>query len=256
MLLKGRAMPKVSVIIPCYNQENYLKDAIESLKGDYTDYEVIVINDGSTNPNAQDVIESVCKSGIKLINQANQGVCFSRNNGIDIAQGEYILPLDADDKIDNRYLKEAVDILDNNPDIGIITCDAEFFGERSGLVNLKEPAVFNMLSQNQIHNTSMFRKSDWLKVGGYKEEFFEGCEDWDFWLSLIEAGVGVYKINKVYFWYRKHIVSRTNRALEFNNYCSIRRKIVRNHKNLYSKHIFAIILLALRVVKKGLLCLV
>ena len=96
-------MVKVSVIIPCYNQEDYLEDALKSLEGDYRDFEVIVVNDGSSNLNAEKKIQEICDKftcfPVRLINQTNQGVCASRNKAIKSANGCYIMPLDADDMI-------------------------------------------------------------------------------------------------------------------------------------------------------------
>lgn len=252
-------MPKVSVIIPCYNQEDYLEEAITSLIGEYKDFEVIVINDGSTNQNADErirlTIAKFPELSIKYINQKNQGVSAARNNAIREAQGEFILPLDADDKIENSYLKDAVEILEINSKIGLVYCLAEMFGEKSGKWKLKKATLFNMLSQNRIFCSAIYRKSDWEKVGGYKLEMKEGCEDWEFWLSLLEIGKKVYRIEKVYFMYRQLPKSRTDSALEYRNYVAIRKKIIKFHKKLYIKYnLLVLIPMGLRILKKGLLC--
>ena len=75
-----------------------------------------------------------------------------------------------------------------------------------------------MLIQNRIFNSAMYRKSDWQLVGGYNPQMQEGCEDWDFWLSLIEKGCKVYKIKEVLFKYRQFDISREKSALNFKNY--------------------------------------
>lgn len=92
---------KISVIVPCYNQEKYIKECLDSLVSQtFKDYEVIVIDDGSTDDSAEIVNEYVKHNkNIRLIRQANQGVVVARNNAIKQAQGTYIYPLDADDKI-------------------------------------------------------------------------------------------------------------------------------------------------------------
>ena len=247
-------MPKVSVIIPCYNQEDYLEDALNSLIGEFEDFEVIVVNDGSTNFGAvekiQSVIENFSQLQIKFINQENQGVCITRNNAIKEAQGEYILPLDADDVITNSYLKEASDILDERSEIGIVYCRAEFFGAKHGEFKLKEPTISNMLTSNRIFNSAMYRKSDWEKAGGYKEIMQEGCEDWEFWISLMEKGLKTYKIDKIYFKYRKLDEARTFGAIKFSNYIKIRKNIIKLHKKLYRKYFcrvfFPLIFLAVK----------
>lgn len=252
-------MPKVSVIIPCYNQEDYLEDAINSLVGEYKDFEIIVVNDGSTNQGADEKICSVITKfpdlRIRYINQSNQGVCVARNNAIAVAEGEFILPLDADDMVKNAYLKEAVEILELNPKIGIVYSNAEFVGNKQGIWNLAPATFVNMLSQNRIFNSAIYRKKSWEDVGGYKLEMFEGCEDWEFWITLMEYGVKVYKLDKVFYYHRILSSSRTSSALEFKNYFNIREKIVKFHLRLYLKYnLLVLIPLGLRILKKGLLC--
>ncbi len=239
-------MPKVSVIIPTFNQEDYLEDALKSLLGDFADFEVVVINDGSTNYGATEKIQSVIEKfpelQIKFINQENQGVCAARNNAIKDAEGLYIMPLDADDVITNSYLKEAAEILDSDKETGIVYCRAEFFGEKSGEFKLDNPTIPNMLTQNRIFNSAMYRKSDWVKVGGYKPIMKQGCEDWEFWITLLETGLKPYKIDKIFFKYRKILDARTSRAVKFLNYIKIRKKIIESHKTLYKRYFWKIII--------------
>lgn len=248
-------MAKVSVIIPCYNQEKFLSEAISSTIGNFSDFEIVVVNDGSTSEKAEEKINKICDNfkniNIKVIHQENQGVCHARNNAILHACGEYILPLDADDLIENEYLQQASKILDKSPDIGIVYCNAEYFGEKNGVWNLAKATKFNMLIQNRIFNSSMFRKSDWAKVGGYNPNMVKGCEDWDFWLSLIECGFKTFKIEKVLFRYRKLKLSRTQNALK--NYYNIRKQIIKNHKSLYLKYNILVLLpMTARIIKEFL----
>jgi len=123
-------MKKVSVVIPCFNQSDFLLDAIKSvMNSTYKNIEVIIVNDGSTDKTPDDISNLLSPfENIVLINQQNSGVCVARNNGITKASGEYILPLDADDKIAKTYIEKAISVLENNPDIGIVYCEAEFFG--------------------------------------------------------------------------------------------------------------------------------
>ena len=87
----------------------------------------------------------------------------------------------------------------------------------------------------------MYRKSDWEKVGGYKSLMKEGCEDWEFWISLMETGLKPHKIDKIYFKYRKIYGARTSGAIKFSNYIQIRKNIISLHKNLYKKYFWQII---------------
>ena len=252
-------MVKVSVIVPCYNQEDYLEDALKSLIGEFKDFEVIVVNDGSSNINAENKIKDICtrfkEFPVRLINQTNQGVCAARNNAVKNAAGTYIMPLDADDMICNKYLEDASKILDENKNIGIVYSLAEFFGEKTGLWKLGKPSMINMLSQNRIFNSAMYRKAEFEKVGGYNMNMTEGCEDWDLWLSLIGSGLKPHRLDEIFYTHRILPKSRTSQALEFKNYLNIRRKIILNHKLLYIKYnLAALIPLSARIILKGLSC--
>ena len=93
-------VPQVSVIIPCYNQGRYLDDAITSvLVQTYQNFEILIVDDGSTEPETIEILQDYQQPKTRIIRTENQGVATARNLGIAQAQGTYILPLDADDKI-------------------------------------------------------------------------------------------------------------------------------------------------------------
>ena len=96
--------------------------------------------------------------------EENKGVVYARNMAIDAASGDYILPLDADDKIEPSYVEKAAKILDNNSDIGIVYCNAEFFGAKTGKCKLPEFNEELFLTTNCIFATAMFRKKDFLNM--------------------------------------------------------------------------------------------
>ena len=195
--------PKVSVIIPCYNQGQYVDEAVKSvLAQTYQNFEIIIVNDGSTDEFTNKLLSDYDKQKAKVLHTDNQGLASARNNGIQIARGKYILPLDADDKIGKEYLEEAVKVLDANPGIGIVYCKAKSFGAVDGEWELPEYSLEEMLVDNIIFCSAFFRKEDWEKIGGYNPDMIYGWEDYDFWLSLIEREVLVYRIPKVLFYYR------------------------------------------------------
>ena len=106
--------PKFSIIVPVYNTEKYLKRCLDSIKSQsFKDYEVIIVNDGSTDK-SDDIIS---KYPYKVINQENQGLSMARNNGVKDASGEYLIFLDSDDYIEKDLLKEINNSLSNNPDL-------------------------------------------------------------------------------------------------------------------------------------------
>lgn len=133
---------KISVIVPCYNQEKYIKECLDSLVSQtFKDYEVIVIDDGSTDDSAEIVNEYVKHNkNIRLIRQANQGVVVARNNAIKQAQGTYIYPLDADDVISPSCLEKLCAAMEENKG-DVIYSDVEYFGLKNGLFLKKEPNI-------------------------------------------------------------------------------------------------------------------
>lgn len=228
-------MPKVSIIIPCYNQGKYVAEAINSaLRQTFKDIEIVCVNDGSTD-NSVEIIKSFenkYKNLIFLNNEENRGVIYSRNFAIKNCNGTYILPLDADDIIEPTYVEKAVKILDNNPNIGIVYCKAKIFGNYNKYWNLKPFNKSDILYENCIFCSALFRKSDFLKIGGYNNNMKYGCEDYDLWLSFIEQGLEVFQINEILFSYRQYDeTSRTTISLK--NKKEIWNNLIKNHINLY-----------------------
>lgn len=233
--------PLVSVVIPCYNQGEYLKEAVDSvLSSTYENIEIIVVNDGSTKN--VEFLKTFSAPKTKIIHQQNQGVALARNNGIKASNGKYILPLDADDKIYSTYIEKAVNVLENNEKIGIVYCEAEFFGQVAGKWRIAGYSFPEILWTNSIFNSAVYRKVDWQKVGGYKKEMDLGFEDWEFWLNLIESGTEVYKISEVLFLYRQTDLSRSG-SLNKNNHAIVMfKQIIKFHPNLYADNLENILL--------------
>ena len=138
----------------------------------------------------------------KYLKKENGGLSSARNAGIKLAKGQYILPLDADDKISESYLTEASLVLDNRKDISIVYCKAAFFGEKSGTWDLPDFTEAKMLTANLIFCTALFRRKDFLETPGYNANMIYGWEDWDLWLSFLERGKKVFKLPDVHFYYR------------------------------------------------------
>jgi glycosyltransferase involved in cell wall biosynthesis len=228
----------VSVIVPCFNDGEYIEDAINSvLNQTYKEIEIIICDDGSNDKNTLNLLRKFENKGIKVIYQSNQGPSAARNNAISHSSGVYILPLDADDKIGSTYIEDAVAVLDEKPNIGIVYCKGMFFGKRNTTWDLPPYNLLSMLTGNIIFVSALFRKSDWKKVGGFCTEFKIGLEDYDFWLSILELGREVYQIPKRLFYYRK---KSTSRSLQFDsNIDSVKaayRLLYVRHSKLYEMH--------------------
>lgn len=234
---------KVSIIIPCYNQANYIKDSINSaINQTYNNIEIIIINDGSTD-NSSEIIESFANKYKQITfinNKENKGVIFCRNYSISLAQGEYILPLDGDDTIERTYIEKAVKILENNPEIGFVYCKAKKFGIKNRTWKLPKFNKTEFLISNCIFCSALFRKSDFERVGKYNANMTYGLEDWDLWLSFIQSDLKPYRINETLFNYRQY--KNKTRSNICNKYSEqMFNNIIYNHKNLYLENFTNII---------------
>ena len=195
----------LSVVIPCYNQGEYLLEAIASVEACLDPvYEIVIVNDGSTNLVTLSVVHYLEEQGYFVLNQENQGLASARNNGIEKSKGRYILPLDADNKIRSDYISKGIEVLDRNPDVGVVYGKPEWFGEGQRSWDIPEKFDAGRLPLgNYIDACTVLRKSLWEDCGGYDVNMpVPGWEDWDLWLSAIEKGWKFHYIPEVLFDYR------------------------------------------------------
>lgn len=195
----------VSIIIPAYNAEKYIEETIKSaLASQYPNFEIVVVNDGSVD-STQEIIENLASQypSIRVFKQANSGVSAARNHAIREAKGTFIMPLDSDDIICENYLSEAVKIFEQQPDVKVVGCEAEFIGNKTGRWVFKPFSINLLCRKNLIPCTAMYRKEEWERVGGYCEEQ-QGREDWDFWLSILRNENEFFRLPIVGFYYRIH----------------------------------------------------
>lgn len=235
-------MSLVSVIIPCYKQALYLSEAINSvLSQTYTNWECIIVNDGSPD-NTEDVALAFSEKDtrIKYLNKANGGLADARNAGINISNGKYILPLDADDKISSVYLEKAIAILDTRTDVKVVFGNGEYFGDKTDKMELwyfrddiLEYDISHFLTSNFIYCSSLYRRTDYNQTNGYNTNMKHGWEDWDFWLSILKNGGKVYKLLDICFYYRFNANSMLQ-SLTHEKKIYLYNQMYQNHKELYN----------------------
>lgn len=196
--------PIVSIIVPCYNQAQYLDEALQSILGQtYENWECIIVNDGSSDYTEEVAKQWIIKdSRFGYIYQENGGLSSARNAGIAVAKAEFILPLDSDDKISADYIDLAVQSFQEDSSLKIVYCRAEKFGDQEGEWRLPSFSIYDLYSFNMIFCSALFKKKDWELVGGYDINMIYGLEDWEFWIAILKKGGGVKCLNKVGFYYR------------------------------------------------------
>ena len=196
--------PFVSVIIAVYNMQEYLAECVSSiLASSYKNLEIVIVDDGSNDGTltvAQE-LAAINKCITVASHKHNMGVSCARNHAIDIAQGEFILPVDGDDKIAPHYIEQAINCFIKDPDVKVVTCYGEFFGNRTGRWTLPTFNRHLLARRNLISVCAMYRKRHWAEIGGYCTEI-KGLEDWDFWISMLKDSGKVVRLPDVGFYYR------------------------------------------------------
>jgi glycosyltransferase involved in cell wall biosynthesis len=251
-------MPRVSVIIPAYNAEEHIGEALESIERQtYSDWEVVVGDDASTDSTAA-IISGFGPRVRMVASQRNLGPANGRNLAIAQAAGELVATLDADDYWEPDYLEHQVTLYDTavaegrRP--GVVTCNARFLLPDGRLHDRTYFEVFGapqdvtltgLLERNQVFGAALFPKAAVEEVGGFSIETW-GSEDHDLVLRILEAGYEVLSTTRPLYVYRQgpetvsanlYGMARTNqatyrRALERGRLDRRQRRIARRQLRL------------------------
>jgi glycosyltransferase involved in cell wall biosynthesis len=196
----------ISVIIPCYNSGEFLPEAISSVvNSGFSDFELIIVNDGSSDPLTLEVLGNLNSDQIIVISQENQGPATARNRGVKEAKGEFLLFLDSDNLVFPQYLSKGVTVLKNHPAVGVVYSHPEFFGAVEEEKRF-EPIPFDfqqLLLGNYIDMCSFVRRSTFEEVGGFDEHpDLIGWEDWELWLRIAQSDWRFHHLDETLFKYR------------------------------------------------------
>ncbi|MEP0711405.1 glycosyltransferase [Algoriphagus sp.] len=207
--------PLFSIIIPCYNQAHFLIDCLGSLLGQtFTNWEAILVNDGSTDRTADLAEEFLQKDArIQFISQSNQGLSAARNAGLHLAEGEYILFLDADDWLEPDCLQTFFEATLANPSLSLFRAGYAYWDRPGGtkfhehLPFINGPIYPQVLTANIGPCHSILIRRDLVCKVGEFDITLKSCEDWDFWMRSGRLGAEIYSIPKVLVAYRYVLTS-------------------------------------------------
>lgn len=223
-------MPRVSVLMPVYNmKEEYLRESIESiLNQTFTDFEFIILDDCSAE-DIQPIIKSYKDDRIKFYkNIENLGIAQTRNKLMDIANGEYLALMDADDISLPLRLEKQVEFLDKNPDVSIVSSAYETFPQKQVVVHPESVRYMDLLNGCVIANpAAMVRKKDFEKYNlRYKREFV-CCQDYEIWARAIKF-LKIANLEEVLLKYRlnESSVTRTNPQMLSNNTRDVKKQML------------------------------
>jgi glycosyltransferase involved in cell wall biosynthesis len=208
-------------------------EAVESIRAaKRPDVEIIVIDDGSQDPQTIRVIDNLKGDNITVVRQRNTGLARARNAGVLLAKGEFILPLDADNRIRPEYIEHGIRILNDSPRVGIVYGDAQCFGSRNARWTVGEFDSTRLLLWNYIDACAIYRKAVWEKNGGYDPNMpVMGLEDWDFWLGALANGWDFSYVPEVLFDYRAAEGSMITKTLDRE--AVVAKYVVAKYADLY-----------------------
>lgn len=222
-------MSLVSVVIPCFNDERFVGEAIESaLAQTYADIEVLVVDDGSTDDSAG--VAGRFGSPVRVVRKPNDGVSSARNFGIERARGEYIVFLDADDRLDPHFVTKTLRALHEDPGVGFAYTQFRFVGREQKVSEWHAFDRAQLTVGNYISPTALIRVAALGSVR-FDERLRTGYEDWDFYLSLAEQGTRGVLVDEPLLLYRKHETRDrlTDRMIDPPNKRKAKLFIMRKH---------------------------
>jgi glycosyltransferase involved in cell wall biosynthesis len=194
-------LPKISVILPCFNAVEFLPCALDSLRAQtFRDFEIIIVDDGSSDPATIAYLDAL-PDYIRLLRQENRGLPGARNAGIEAARGHYVVPLDCDDWLEPDFLEKALATLQANPKAGFAFAHLALEADAHGVL-AKNYNFFEQLFLNQLPYCLMMPKALWAAAGGYDTTMRHGYEDWEFNIRIGGRGCFGIVVPEPLFHYR------------------------------------------------------
>ena len=223
----------VSVVVPCFNSSAFVRETVESVLAQTVGgVEIVLVDDGSTDRTSALLTELAFEHpAITTCSQANAGVAAARNRAIELARGEHILPLDADDLLEPDAIERSLRAAED-PSVALVFFDRRDFGELSGVYPSGPFELSRLKYFNQLPYCALYRRSLWESVGGYRTNV-TGFDDWDFWIAAAALGVRAHHIAAPLIRHRRH--SRSQLGSIVHDYERLFATIVTNNAHVYSE---------------------
>ena len=234
-------MPRVSVIMPAYNSEKYIAEAIESvLKQTYSDFEFIIIDDGSIDSTA-DIIQKYADNRIRFLkNETNAGIVYTLNKGIAAAHGEYIIRMDSDDiSLPERFQKQ-VSYMDLHPELAVCGANMVFFGDVQGKTDMPVGTAWckanSFFMTPMPHPVVIIRKSVLEKYKLKYDPDYERIEDFDLWTRICEFGL-IDNMSDVLLKYRVHKkqLTQNHTSEEIDRWYKLKQREIKRLRMTYTE---------------------
>jgi len=199
------AEPRCAVIIPCYDDGELVPEALASIREDEP-VEVVVVDDGSTDPRTLEVLAELERTGTTVVRRNNGGLGAARTTGLAATSARFVYPLDADDRLELGALASMADALERTPSAGFAWGDYELFGDQTGRYRSPDEWLpWTLTYVNPYPVCSMFRRGTLERAGGWEGRAYE---DWDLWLRLVGLGIEGVRVDRSVYRRRLHGDSR------------------------------------------------
>jgi glycosyltransferase involved in cell wall biosynthesis len=230
--------PRISVLVPCFNQGDFLLEALESVRAQtYRDFEIIVVDDGSTEPHTIEILSRLSGDDITVLRTENRGLPAARNVAAQRATGAFFCALDADDRLAPEWFERATAVLDARPDVAFVSHWLETFGDEHWTWRPERCDLEALLARNTVNGAALVRREAFESARGYDESMRTGCEDWDLWLRLVERGYQGAIVPEVLFHYRRREGSMSRVMLDEAAYRAPLQRLVEKHADGYRAHL-------------------
>ncbi len=236
-------MPRISVLIPCFNHGNFVDEAIGSVAAQtYSDWEIIVVDDGSTDPSTVKRLQALQTPRTTVLRTENRGLPAARNLAARHAAGTLFCSLDADDRLSATWFEKSVSVLDTQPDVAFVSHWLQAFGDENWTWTPTSCDLPALLARNTVNGAALLRRDAFAAVGGYDESMRDGCEDWDLWLRLVEGGRRGVIIPEILFDYRRSSSSMSRTMIAEGAYRRPLQHLVEKHEPFYRSHLIDVMI--------------
>jgi glycosyltransferase involved in cell wall biosynthesis len=230
--------PLISVLLPCHDDGAYLDEAIQSvLSQTYAHFEIVIVDDGSSDPATITKLDALKVPRCRVIRTRNRGLPAARNLAAKRATGDMLCALDADDRLAPEWFAKAVSVLQERAGIAFVSHWLETFGDECWTWTPTRCDLPALLARNTVNGAALVRRAAFEAVGGYDERMRHGCEDWDFWLRLVERGFEGVILPEVLFYYRRRSESMSRVMTADETYRQPLETLVARHERSYRSHL-------------------